>query len=146
MDEQTGGTPDKRQSVTDLVKDYSDLPCESRKRDRSESGDPAPAGKRGAGGRGAGPGLSPVATGNRNFMDVMETAMADLKARIMEALSRKLHEFRELFMAEITRVNNRLRDLEQHVEERDNAIADLTGKLRQSRSQVSELQHRVEEA
>ena len=37
----------ERQSVGDLVKNYSD-PSEGQKRDRSESGDPAPAGKRGA--------------------------------------------------------------------------------------------------
>ena len=146
MDGQSSEMPDERQSVSDLVKNYSDLPSEGQKRDRSESGDPAPAGKRGARERGAGPGLSPSATSSRNLKEVMETAMDDLEARIMTALSRELHEFRELFMAEITRVNDRLRDLEQHVEERDNVIADLTDELRQSKTQVSELQHRVEEA
>ena len=145
MDGQTGGASDGRQSVSELVRNYSDPPpSESQKRNRSESGDPAPAGKRGAGERAGG--LSPSAAGSRNFKETMVVAMDDLEERIMAALSRELHEFRDIFMAEISKVNTRLKDLEQHVEERDIAIADLTDELRQSRSQVTELQHRVEEA
>ena len=39
---------DERQSVSELVRNYGDSHGEIHKRGRSESGDPAPAGKRGA--------------------------------------------------------------------------------------------------
>ena len=64
----------------------------------------------------------------------------------MASLSRELHEFRETLMEKINRLNDRVKDLEQHVEERDGVIDQLTEKLHQSQSEVSALQTRMEEA
>ena len=64
----------------------------------------------------------------------------------MASLSRELHEFRETLMAEITKLNDRVKDLEQHIEERDGVIDQLTEELHQSRNEVSALQTRMEEA
>ena len=111
-----------RQSVSELVKSYSDPPSESQKRDRSESGDPAPAGKRGARERRGEPGRSPSAPGDRTFKESLDTAFEDLENRVMLLLSRELHEFRERLTADIERLNSRVHDLERHVEERDGLI------------------------
>ncbi|KAF0288414.1 hypothetical protein FJT64_013194 [Amphibalanus amphitrite] len=64
----------------------------------------------------------------------------------MAAFSRELHDFRSSLTAEIEKLNDRVKDLEQHVEERDGIIDQLSEELRQSRSEVSALEARVEEA
>ena len=139
-------TDSERHSVSELVRNFSDPPTESQKRDRSESGDTAPAGKRGARDRNDEPGRSPSTPSNRNFKEYLETAIDGLESRIMGSISRDLHEFRDTLTAEIAKLNDRLSDLERHVEEKDGVIEELTEELRRSRSEVSALQSRVEEA
>ena len=145
-DQQTDAVTSDRPSVSQLVRNYSDPPGESQKRDRSESGDSAPAGKRGARERSGEPGRSPSALSSRSVNDRLDAAIDGLESRVMLALSRELHEFRESIGAEISRLNVRVKDLEQHVEERDCFIADLSDELRHAKTEVSALQHRVEEA
>ena len=58
----------ERHSVSDLVSRYGESLSEGQKRCRSESGDPAPAGKRGARSElGGEPGRSPLAAGSKNL-------------------------------------------------------------------------------
>ncbi|KAF0297227.1 hypothetical protein FJT64_005301 [Amphibalanus amphitrite] len=145
--QQLTATSEERHSVSDLVSKYGEPLGESQKRGRSESGDLAPAGKRGARGEpSGGPGRSPSATGNKNLREHLDAAIDGLENRIMASLSRDLHEFRETLSAEIARLNDRVRDLERHVEERDGVISDLTDELHQSRTEVAALQTRVEDA
>ena len=140
----TSDAGSERQSVSDLVRNYSDH--EGHKRDRSESGDPAPAGKRGARELSGEPARSPSTLGGRNFKEHLENAIDGLESRLMTLFSRELHEFRDSLAADIDKLNDRVRDLERHVEERDNVIEQLTADLQQSRSDVFALQSRVEEA
>ena len=69
----------ERQLVSELVNSYSDPPSEGQKRDRSGSGDPAPAGKGGAGERRGEPGRSPSALGGRIFKESLDTAFEELE-------------------------------------------------------------------
>ena len=137
---------ERQSSVSELVRNYSDPPSESQKRDRSESGDPAPAGKRGARERGGDLGRSPSAPSSRAFKESLDDAIEGLEGRVMASLSRELHEFRETLMVEISKLSQRVGDLERHVEERDGLIDQLSEELQQSRKEVSALQDRVEEA
>ena len=108
----------ERQSVSELVRSYGDSLSDGHKRDRSESGDPAPPGKRGARDLSAKSVQSPSTLTGRNFKDRLDTAIEGLEDRIMVSLSRELHEFRETVTAEVEKLNNRVKDLERHVEER----------------------------
>ena len=140
----------ERQSVGELVRAYGEPPSDGHKRDRSESGDPAPAGKRNARERSGEPTRSPLALSSggssRNFKDQLDAAVEDLEHRVSESLSRDLQEFRERMTAEIDKLFGRVKDLEQHVEERDIVIDRLTDELRHSREEVSALQIRIEDA
>ena len=136
---------DERHTVSELVRNFSDPPCpESQKRDRSESGDSAPAGKRGAMEGGVESGRSPAL--NRVVRECIEAAFDELESKMMVSISRDLHECKTTLTAEIGRLGERLRDLERHVEERDVVIAELTDELRHSREEFTALQNRVEEA
>ena len=132
-----------RHTVSDLVSRYGESLSEGQKRGRSESGDSAPANKRGARGE---LGRSPSAAGNKNLREHLDAAIDGLEDRLMASLSRDLHEFRETLSAKIAELDDRVRDLERHVEERDGVIADLTDELHRSRSEVATLQERVEDA
>ena len=138
------GADGERQSVSVLVRSYGDQ--EGQKRDRSESGDSAPAGKRGARDLGDGPARSPAALSGRGFKSQLDDAIDGLESRLTAFLSRELHELRVSLTAELDKLNGRVKDLERHVEERDNVIEQLSDDLRQSRAEVSALQTRVEEA
>ena len=129
----------ERQSVSELVVILTD----GQKRDRSESGDPAPAGKRGARERSGEPSRSPVALSSRSFRDELDAAVEDLELRVTSSLSRDLHAFSERMTAQFDKLFGRVRDLEQHVEERDGEIDRLSGELSESREVVSALQKRV---
>lgn len=139
-----------QQTVSELVRAYGDPPTDGHKRDRSESGDPAPAGKRGARERGGEPARSPSAlssgSSSRNFRDQLDAAVEDLEHRVTQSLTKDLQEFRERVTAEIEKLFDRVKDLEQHVEQRDSVIDRLADELRQSREEVSALQMRVEDA
>ena len=65
--ERADAGPARRQSVSELVRSYGDslTTTDGHKRNRSESGDPAPAGKRGARDRGGEPAHSPSTPGTR---------------------------------------------------------------------------------
>ena len=141
-----GATTGERQSVSELVRNYSDPPSETQKRDRSESGDPAPAGKRGARERSGDLGRSPSSAGNRSFRESLDDAIDGLETRVMSSFSRELHEFRQTLTAEISKLHERVKDMEQHIEERDGVIDKLTEELGRSKQEVSALQQRVEEA
>ena len=81
--------------MSELVRNYSDPPTlENQKRDRSESGDSAPAGKRGARECSSESGRNP-APSSRNFNEYFEAAIDGLESRIMVSISRDLHEFRD---------------------------------------------------
>ncbi|KAF0298595.1 hypothetical protein FJT64_004048 [Amphibalanus amphitrite] len=136
----------ERQSVSELVKTYGDSQSDSQKRDRSESGDPMPAGKRGARDRNGEPARSPSTFGGRSFKDHLDAAIEGLESRVTLSLSRDLHEFRETLMTEIDKLNERVKDLEKHVEERDGVIAELQDELHHSRKETAALLTRVEEA
>ena len=144
-DQPVDSTASERQSVSELVKNYND-PSEGQKRDRSESGDAAPAGKRGARDRGGAPSRSPSSRSDKSFKECLDTAIDDLESRITVSISRDLHEFREALSAEIEKLHSRVRDLEKHIEERDVVIDDLTSELHQSRKEIVALQTRAEEA
>ena len=94
---------DRQPIVSELVRKYSDPPCEGHKRDRSESGDPAPAGKRGARERGGEPGRSPASVSGRSLRESRDVAIEGLESRVMASFSQDLHEFRETLMEEIGR-------------------------------------------
>ena len=143
--------PGGRQSVSQLMRAYGDPPTDSNsKRDRSESGDPTPARKRGARDRSGEPTRSPPALSSsstsRSFRDELDAAVEGLEHRVTESLSRDLHEFRERVTAEIEKLFERVKYLEQHVEERDGVIDRLTNELHQSKEEVSALQSRIEDA
>ena len=138
-------TNTERQSVSALVRNYSDASNEGHKRDRSESGDPAPAGKRSREFSG-GPARSPSSRSGGDLKAYLENALDGLEGRLMASFSQELHEFRASLTAELEKLNERVRDLERHVEERDNVIEQLSDDLRQSRAEILALQTRAEEA
>ena len=137
-------TDGDRQSVSELVRNYGDSSNEAQKRDRSESGDAAPAGKRGARELGGGPARSPSI--RSDFREYLENAVDGLEGRLMASFSRELHEFRASLTAELDKLNERVRTLERHVEERDDVIEQLRDDLCQSRTEIITLQTRIEEA
>ena len=147
-DSHSDSAPVERQSVSDLVCKYGEPHSEAQKRGRSESGDPAPPGKRGLRGDSSSvTGRSPSSAGSKmSVREIVDAAIEDLENRMRTSISRDLHEFRETLSTQIERLSDRVIDLERHVEERDGAIADLTDELRQSRSEVAALQARVEDA
>ena len=102
--------------------------------------------KRGATEPSGGTGHSPAALSSRSFREHLEVTIDSLESRIMASLSRDFHELRETLSTEISRLNDRVADLERHIEERDNVITGLSDELRRSRSEVSALQTRVEDA
>ena len=144
------GTLSGRSSVSDLVRSDGAPSDEQQasKRDRSESGDPvAPSGKHNARDVDGAPSRSPsLEQSTRSLKKHLDGAVEKLEDRITSAISRELHEFRLSFREEFEALNNRMKDLEQHVEERDGVIDTLNRELGQSRSEVEALQNRVEEA
>ena len=134
-----------RQTVSELVRTYDDSHGDGQKRDRSESGDSAPAGKRGARERSGEPVRSPSAR-DRGLRESLDSAFDELERRVTQSLLRDLHEFRACLSAEIEKLSDRVKDLERHVEEKDGTIDQLTDELRQSREEVTALQVRVEES
>lgn len=136
----------ERHTVSELVRSYDDGHGDGQKRDRSESGDSAPAGKRGARERSGEPVRSPAVARDRSFKESLDSAFDELERRVTQSLLRDLHEFRASLSSEIEKLNDRVKDLERHVEEKDGTIDQLTDELHQSREEVAALQLRVEEA
>lgn len=133
---------EERHSVSELVRNYSDTLSDGHgKRDRSESGDSAPAGKRGA--RERDPHLSPSPR-NTNLRQYLDDALEKLEERLTASISKDLHEFRGLISAELSALNDRVRDLERHVEEKDCEVAQLTTELAAAKDNIKQLQDRAE--
>ena len=133
---------EERHSVSEIVRNFSDATSEGHgKRDRSESGDPAPSGKRGARERDSEPSSSPR---NSNLKQYLDAALEKLEDRLTSSISKDLHEFRGLISTELGALNDRVRDLERHVEERDGEIAELTSELAAVKKDVKHLQDRAE--
>ena len=138
----------RRPSVTEIVRTINDAPDGAgSKRDRSESGDAAPAGKLRARERFGEPSRSPAAAHvSRSVKDYLEDAMEQLENRVSASLSRDLHEFRSTVLIQMEAFENRLKDLEKHVEERDCVIEDLRSELQDSWGEVHALRAKAEDA
>ena len=122
--------------MSELVKGYDDG---AGKRDRSESGDVAPNGKR----------RQPVNSPRQSPHEVkvlIEDAIEGLEDRFTVFLSRELHEFKDGFLAKFDALNTRIKDLEDHVNERDIALESMAAQLQETRSQVKQLNERSEKA
>ena len=149
-DELNDGAPEpsdasrQRASVSELASKFGDTDHHG-KRDRSESGDPAPAGKRGAVEREGDLGTSPVHF-NRRWKEYLDGALDDLQQRITSSISRDLHEFNQTIQSKLSSMEQRIRDLERHVEERDEEIVSLTAELRQTKDEMKRLGERAESA
>ena len=128
----------------DICRPYDDSRADGQKRDRSEFGDSAPAGKRGARERSGELGPSP-AVRERGLRESLDSAFDELERRVTQSLLRDLHEFRACLSDEIEKLSDRVKDLERHVEEKDGTIDQLSDELPQSREEVAALQVRVED-
>ena len=136
----------KRPSVNELASKFTDAATEAQgKRDRSESGDPAPAGKRGAVERDS-PSSDCASQFNRSWKEYLENALDDMQQRVRSAISREFHELGKGIESRLTAMEDRIRDLERHVEEKDNEIVDLASELRDTRDEVRRLSDRAESA
>ena len=148
MDSDTAATSaGERHSVSELVRSYGDALSDGHgggKRDRSESGDQAPAGKRGAPEPESS--RSPTPRNISSMKEYLEVALEKLEDRITSSISKDLHEFRELIMTELGALTDRVRDLERHVEERDLEVEKLTTDLATTKKELKELQDRAESA
>ena len=135
----------KRPSVCELATKFSDTSQESQgKRDRSESGDPAPAGKRGAIERDI-DAASP-AQFSRRWKEYLENALDDLQQRVTASISRDFHEFSEGVFSKLTAMDERIRDLERHVEEKDCELEKMASELKETKNEVKKLSERAESA
>ena len=133
---------EERHSVSELVRNYSDSAGDGHsKRDRSESGDSAPPGKRGAHERGSRLSTSPR---NGDMKQYLDDAIEMLEDRLRSSISKDLHEFREVVSAQLSVISDRVRDLERHVEEKDCEVAELTSELAAARADIKQLQDRAE--
>ena len=92
-DSVSAGAEFERHSVSELVRSYDDA-RDGQKRDRSASGESAPAGKRGARDPGGEPVRSPSSSADVILRERMEVAFDDLERRVTQSLLRDLHEFR----------------------------------------------------
>ena len=131
-------------SVSEIVKQIDGQREEGQgKRGRSESGDAAPAGKRGA----LAPGRSPSASQITGSMkEYVNNTIEDMETRIAATLSRELYDLKEAFRTRFEEFEDRLRDLEKHQEEKDLEIENLTRSLEQARQEIQVLHTRTEEA
>ena len=138
-----------RPSVNQLASKFSDANSEQGKglgkRDRSESGDPAPAGKRGAVERNVTSESSPSQF-NRRWKDYLENALDEMQQRITSFISREIHELNHDIQSKLSEMDKRIGELEQHVEERDSLLEELKSELRETRKEMSRLGDRAESA
>ena len=72
---------------------------------------------------------SPSPRGNSSLKQYLDDALESLEDRLTASISRDLHEFREIISSEVSALNDRIKDLEQHVEEKDNEVAKLETEL-----------------
>ena len=92
MDETADGK-ERRARVSELVQQL-DTHADGQKRDRSESGDSLPAGKRGTHDR-----ASPSVT--RSMKEYVDVALDNLEQRLIATLSKELHDFKDTFQNQL---------------------------------------------
>ena len=93
----------ERHTVSELVRSYEDA-RDGQKRDRSESGESAAVGKRGARDCGGEPVRSPSSSADVTLRERMEVAFDDLERRVTQYLLRDMHEFRANLSEEIEKL------------------------------------------
>ena len=130
--------------MSELASKFGDAESQS-KRDRSESGDQAPSGKRGAVDRDCDLGSSP-AHFNRRWKEYLDKALDELQERIVSSISRDIHEFNESIQSRLCAMDERISHLERHVEEKDVEIVKLKAELCQTKDEIRRLSERAESA
>ena len=123
-------------SVGELVKTYDDG---AGKRDRSESGDSAPMGKRRP------PNSSPRQTPGE-VREIIEDAVEGLESRLSLFLSREIHKLTDSLLLKFEDFNTRIKDLEEHVNEKDIALEKVSAELQVTQEEVRRLSERNENA
>ena len=126
----------KGTSVSELVRGYDDG---AGKRDRSESGDAAPHGKRRP------PVSSPRQTSGE-VKELIEDAVEEMESRLSLFLSKELHEFKVSLQEKFEALNDRIKGLEDHVNEKDIELENMATELKETRAEVTRLNERSESA
>ena len=81
-----------------------------------------------------------------SIKEYLETAIDKLEDRITTSISKDLHEFRECITTEISALHKRVKDLETHVEEKDNEVAELSTQLQAAQKVIRNLEEKTENA
>lgn len=89
---------------------------------------------------------SPSPRGNSSLKQYLDDALENLEDRLTASISRDLHDFREVISSEVSALNDRIRDLEQHVEEKDIEVAKLETELHAVKKEMISLQEKTENA
>ena len=126
----------KGSSVSELVRSYDDG---AGKRDRSESGDSMPVGKR----RQA---LSSPRQTAGEVRELIEDTVEGLESRLSLFLSQELHELKTNLVSKFEALNARIKDLEDHVNEKDIALEKMAEELKETQEEVRKLNDRSEHA
>ena len=126
----------KGSSVSELVKNYDDG---AGKRDRSESGDSTPRGKRRP------PDSSPRQTAGE-VKELIEDAVEEMESHLSLFLSKELHEFKQTLQSKFEAMNTRIKDLEDHVNEKDLELERMASELKKTQEEVRRLSERSESA
>lgn len=132
------GGEERRARVSELVQQL-DVPTDGQKRDRSESGDSLPAGKRWTHDR-----TSPSVTSS--MKEYVEVALDNLEQRLVSTLSKELHDFKDTFQIQLEAFEKRIKDLEEHMEDKDKEVEDLSRELATAKGEIRKLHERAEEA
>ncbi|XP_043216958.1 uncharacterized protein LOC122391520 [Amphibalanus amphitrite] len=123
-------------SVSELVRSYDDG---AGKRDRSESGDSvtAPMGKR-----------RPLDPSPRKgeVKELIEDAVEGIESRLSLFISKELHEFKASLQTKFDALHARIKDLEEHVNEKDLEIERMSTELKETREEMKKLSERSENA
>ena len=85
----------------------------------------------------------PSPRGNSNLKQYLDDALENLEDRLTASISRDLHDFREVISSEVSALNDRIRDLEQHVEEKDIEVAKLETELHAVKKEMISLQEKT---
>ena len=125
-------------SVSELVRSYDDG---AGKRDRSESGDSvsAPVGKR----RLADP--SPRKTAGE-VRELIDDAVEGIESRLTVFIAKELHDFKASLQLKFDALHGRIKDLEEHVNEKDAELERMSTELKETREEVKRLSERTENA
>ena len=122
-------------SVSELVRSYDDG---AGKRDRSESGDStAPIGKR-----------RPLDPSPRKgeVKELIEDAVEGIESRLSLFISKELHDFQSSLQEKFDALHARIKDLEEHVNEKDLELERMSTELKETREEMKKLGDRSENA